>query len=636
MKLKSLWLLLACSFVIVACDDSGDGNDDEAGEAMAGAMTAGTMTAGTMTAGTMTAGTMTAGTMTAGTMTAGTMTAGTMMTGGEVTGGEMTAGTMTAGTMTGGSMTGGTMMTAVCNEVVEVGAVCDPDNDCCARGSFCNGESGGEGQCVRRCEIDADGNDVGCEARELCVEAGDEGDDGITPGFCLPGDDCEPGNENLACGEGEFHCFRARNISLCIGDLAEVRAQAPELIVGEGEACNPFGDEANMIDPTFCEQGYTCESNGTERVCRKACDADADCAEGQICLDYIEAADGLNYKFCSPTCQLDNPDCGETGACVLTDINNGVAFGTCQEVAPAQLVGEGERCDPYAEDTAPVFCTSGLSCEFDGVGYICRNVCSADADCAEGETCFSAAERFDNDAFQYSFCTVPCDPLDQDCAAETDVCVFSGVIGGQPAGTCVADVTSGSAANGEACTAGEEGYDYWGTCAANNVCFIDDEMTGAGTCGSFCAEGRSDLCTGEYQACTASSIDGLGLCNGQCDIFTDDGCDEGESCLWGNEGPNASGTPTPTGFCEENPNADQVGTEEVCVMGTLEFSDGPFEYPFLNNCPPGHICIGVAQGQPPICLQTCNLAAETDEICPDGLTCQGLFQGIETVGICFQ
>lgn len=531
------------------------------------------------------------------------------------------------------------MMSGICNEVVEVGATCDPDNDCCARGSFCNGEPGsGEGQCVRRCEIGEDGEGVGCEARELCLEAGEVGPDGITPGYCLPGDDCEPGNENLACGEGEFHCFRARNISLCIGDLTDIRAEAPELIVGEGEACDPFGDEENMINPTFCEPGFTCESNGTERVCRTACDADADCPMGQTCLDYTEAADGLNYKFCSPVCNLDNPDCGETGACVLTDIYEGVAFGTCQEVDPAQIVGEGERCDPTAQDTAPVYCAAGLSCEFDGAGSICRSVCTADADCAEGQTCFSAAERFDNDAFQYSFCTVPCDPLAQDCAVDTDVCVFSGVINDLPAGTCVSDVTAGTAANNEACTPGEEGFDYWGTCAANNICFIDDEEANTGTCGSFCTTDRADLCTGPYQACVDSNIEGLGLCQGFCNLEDNTGCDEGNSCMFlFNEGVAADGNPRAVGLCYENDNIGEAGLEEACIAGDLVF-DGEvnFEgYWFLNNCEPNHVCIDPMDPQNnsnPICLKNCSITAQTG--CPEGYTCQEFWRDLDQ-GVCF-
>jgi hypothetical protein len=253
--------------------------------------------------------------------------------------------------------------------------------------------------------------------------------------------------------------------------------------------------------------------------------------------------------------------------------------------------------------------------------------------CAEGETCVDATERY-NEAFQYNFCTTPCDPLAQDCA-NGEACAFSGVINDAPAGTCVSEPAAGMGQNGDDCVSGANAP-YWGDCAANNVCFIDDEATGAGTCGSFCADGRSDLCTGDYQACVDSAIDGLGLCAGDCDIYSNTGCDEGQSCLFSNEGQDATDTLTATGFCEDNSDIGQVGTEEACVMGQLDIGeDMPFDYPFLNNCPPGHICIGVAQGQPPICLQMCDQSAE-ENTCEGGLTCQGLFQGIESVGVCFQ
>ena len=605
MKLNLSWLLLACSLTFIACDDSDDG--DTAGTEMAGTEMAGTEMAGTEMAGTEMAGTEMAGTEMAGTEMAGTEMAGTEMAGTEMA---------------------GTTMSGICNDVVEVGATCDPNNDCCARGSFCNPTSETEGQCVRNCEIPEEGDPVGCEERELCVENG-EAAEGITPGYCLPSDNCEPGNENLACGEGEFHCLRVQNITLCIGDLAEARAEDPNLIVGEGEPCDVFNETA----PTFCESGLTCESNGTERVCRSACSADADCGEGESCLDYSSVTDGLNYKFCSPRCELDNPDCGESGACVITDIVDGLAFGTCQEVGAENLAAAGEACNVFDSDAPQKFCGAGLSCEFNGVNSACVTICNDMVTCEEGQTCFDATQSY-NEAFQFSFCTTPCDPLAQDCA-NGEACAFSGVINEAPAGTCVSEPAAGMGQNGDDCVSGDNAP-YWGDCAANNVCFVDDEATGAGSCGSFCADGRSDLCTGEYQACVDSAVDGLGLCAGACDIFSGNGCDEGESCLFSNEGPNAEGNLTATGFCEENPDAGQVGVEETCVMGMLDVGDGEsFEYPFLNNCPAGNICVGVAQGQPPICLEMCDPSA-AENTCADGLTCSGLFQGLDSVGVCFQ
>ena len=726
------------------------------------------------------------------------------------------------------------MMANVCTEVVEVGASCDPSNDCCARGSECaaTNDEGTEGQCYRGCEIPEEGDSVGCEARELCLEVGEVGEDGITPGLCIPGDDCEPGNESLACGEGDFVCNRRSNISQCI-DLAEAETEG-FTVVGEGEAC--LSSDTN---PTICESGLVCESNGTGGVCRRACSDDSSCEEGDTCLDYSNAVDGVNYKFCAPVCDLANPDCGENGACVITDILDDVAYGTCREVPAEDLAAAGDACNIFDSDQALKFCSAGNSCEFNGVSYSCVSVCNDMIMCGDGETCVDATERY-NESFQYNFCTTLCDPLAQDCVsgggedangngmldtedtngngvldtedangngvldtgedandngvldtedangngeldtedangngeldtedangngeldtedtngngvldiedangngvlddgedangngvldtedangngvldtedangngvldtedtngngvldtedtngngvldtedangngmlddsedtngngvldtedangngeldtedangngeldAAVQACAFSGVVDGVPVGTCIESPAPGTGQNTDDCTRSATDPTYWGDCAANNVCFIDDEATGAGSCGSFCGEGRSDLCTGENQACVDSAVDGLGLCSGACNIYSDVGCEMGESCLFSNEGNNAAGDLAATGFCEENPNKGQVGTEEACVMGMLDIGDGEsFEYPFLNNCPEGHVCIGVAQGQPPICLQMCDQAA-AENTCPAGLTCQGLFQSIETVGVCFQ
>ena len=66
----------------------------------------------------------------------------------------------------------------------------------------------------------------------------------------------------------------------------------------------------------------------------------------------------------------------------------------------------------------------------------------------------------------------------------------------------------------------------------DNICFIDDAEANTGTCGSFCTADRADLCTGPYQACVDSNIEGLGLCQGFCNLEDNTGCDEGNSCMF--------------------------------------------------------------------------------------------------------
>lgn len=729
MKLKLMWLLLACSLITFGCsgesvdDDPEAGTETEAGESNEPeAGEDNEPEAGNSTSG-----------------TAAGDTAGTES--GTPAGDE--AGTP-AGEVAGDMVSGGddipeagTSSPNICNEIVEVGATCDTSNDCCARGSFCQpqAETGTEGQCVRACEIPAEGDAIGCEERELCLEAGEPGPDGTAPGYCLVGDDCEPGNENLACGEGEFSCLRLRNISLCV-DIGEARSASPDVIVGEGEPCDFFSD----TDPAICDTGLVCEFNGIESVCRKGCSADSQCADGESCLDYSTTTDGLSYQFCSPVCDIETQNCGPESACVITDIVNEVLFGTCIEQGADNLAALGEECrsifddvpnDPFCgpgltcetngienvcmtlcdaddqcgegesclaatnryneyftygfcattcdaatqdcgesgvcsftdviddvlygtcvevgvegraalgeacrnpigdDDEALPFCQQGYSCEFNGVESVCTSLCGNTSDCEAGQDCVNAADRY-NELFQYNFCATNCDVIAQDCP-DGQACAFNGVRDGVPSGECV-DTPAGTALNAEACTVDE--VSYWGTCDANSVCFLDEEGSDTGTCGSFCTADDPSVCDGEGQVCADSSIEGLGLCQTTCNVFSDDGCDAGESCIWTfGEAPTSEGALTPIGFCEENPNAGQVGLEEVCVIYEIETADGPFEYPYFNNCGAGQICIGVAEGQPPVCLKNCNMDDPSAVECGPGETCLPLWEGVQTMGVCFE
>ena len=478
MKFSSKWLIVLSVLSLTGCPSTDNATDE--------------------------AGTMTAGTMTAGTMTAGTMTAGTMVT---------------AGTMTAGAMTGGTMVVNTCTDILAFGATCDVFNDCCARGTACvdlDGEGDNAPVCLRKCDANADVD--GCEARELCnPESGDVPAGEPSPGTCIPGDDCVPGSEMDACGAGEYYCQRIDNITLCIGDLAEVRAQAPDLIVGVGEECNPF----DQMAPSFCEPGLVCEYG----TCRASCNTVDDCAMGEECLDYTARVEGLSYKFCIDTCDVYAQDCGEGKACVLTDTYDG------------QLLG-----------------------------------------------------------------------------------------------TCIDGVASGAGVAGEACTTSEQ--TYWGTCTAGHIC-SDDNEDGMGDCVSFCDTYHLDRCSGDYAACVDTQLEGLGLCSGECDVFTNAGCAEGQSCLFGNEGTRVGDVVAPTGFCYDN--ALTVGEAAVgaeCQTGMVTFGADSFDYPFLNNCPAGNICLPLMQGAPGQCFQMCNPdAMETG--CEAGVPCRVIFDGIDSVGVCF-
>ena len=499
MKSLSTWIIALSALSFVACDSTDD--PVEAGTEVPGGAEGGVMTGGVMTGGVMTGGVMTGGVMTGGDM------------GGDM-GGEM-AGVMTAGV----DVPGGVMTGPGCTEPLEVGVSCDVFNDCCARGTQCTSLSadGSDPVCLRRCDANAEIS--GCEARELCnPESGDVPPDQESPGTCIPGDDCEPGNENLACGEGEYYCQRVQNITLCFGDLAEVRAQAPELIVGAGEACNPFDNMA----PTYCEPGLVCEYG----VCRDTCETDADCAEGSECADYTSRVDGIPYKFCLDSCDVYTQNCPNEGdVCIVGDSYDGAVVGLCEGNAG-------------------------------------------------------------------------------------------------PNGTAVA---------GEACTPSDT--NYWGTCGASNLCTQLSEEDPE-ECVSFCDDYHLDVC-GDYQACAfVLAIEDVGLCLGECNIFTQEGCDEGQECQLFNEGVNANDEPVVFGSCVENSFTERVMTGDACEGEPIEVDGMMLENPFVSTCPPNHYCGDTTGDGVSTCIAACDPTNVANTGCPEGISCRVVFDGIEAFGLC--
>jgi hypothetical protein len=188
-----------------------------------------------------------------------------------------------------------------------------------------------------------------------------------SPGYCISGDECEPGNETLACGEGEFSCHRARNLSFCI-DIREIAAQAPTAVVGEGEACSPFSQDENEF--AVCDSGLVCEFG----QCRSLCDSSADCDGGE-CYDLTETVDGIDFKFCmgDDLCDPFDSDCADDAACVLplgvsdTVAYDGQIIGLCDDNFTQGTRQTGEECtvDPntYFGD-----CESSSVCSVDNEG----------------------------------------------------------------------------------------------------------------------------------------------------------------------------------------------------------------------------------------------------------------------------
>jgi hypothetical protein len=639
MKSLSTWIIALSAISFVACDSTDD--PVEAGTEVAGGAEGGVMTGGVMTGGVMTGGVMTGGVMTGGVMTGGV--AGDM-------GGEM------AGVMTGGvDVPGGVMTGPGCTEPLEVGVSCDVFNDCCARGTQCTSlaADGSDPVCLRRCDANAEIS--GCEARELCnPESGDVPPDQESPGTCIPGDDCEPGNENLACGEGEYYCQRVQNITLCFGDLAEVRAQAPELIVGAGEACNPFDNMA----PTYCEPGLVCEYG----VCRDTCETDADCAEGSECADYTSRVDGIPYKFCLDSCDVYTQDCPNEGdVCILGDSYDGAIVGLCEGAAGPS--GTGVSGDECTESDTNYWGTCEAS-----------NLCTQLSEDGPSE-CVSFCDDYNLEACgrwgasPKTTCIQMNQPSDATARTLYDAVMNYAFTQGndydavQDAQTACTDNTDCNTARENADTCMQDTFfDLLTECASDSSttqlivdtwqaqgdsCFYpqpeDHPCTLANlscaevpacTSAIQCARSQFDAPT-RYQACAfVLAIDDVGLCLGECNIFTQEGCDEGQECQLFNEGVNANDEPVAFGSCVENSFTERVMTGDACEGEPIEIDGMMRENPFVSTCPPNHYCGDTTGDGVSTCIAACDPTNVANTGCPEGISCRVVFDGIESFGLC--
>ncbi|MCA9546510.1 MAG: hypothetical protein KC613_19030 [Myxococcales bacterium] len=383
----------------------------------------------------------------------------------------------------------------VCGATLQLREACDPGNDCCDRGLICV-DLGEEAQCLRTC--DANAEVTRCGEREVCIPDDPEVPNGEpSPGFCVPGDDCVPGQEDLSCGEGAT-CARNDPASFCF----------PAGMAGEGQECT----FSTMQPEAACQTGLVCELG----ICRRPCGDNDACGEGERCIDYTDSLDGVQWKFCFSGCNV------------------------------------------YTQEG-----------------------------CAANEACIFAEE-------------------DQD---------------GLMMGACV-EATSGMLSHGEQCVADDQ--TYWGGaggCTAGHYCgdFLD---TGTDQCWGFCDASDNSLCTGN-SLCVTPFFVGLkvGVCFGECNGFTGEGCGEGEGC-----NPftiaNADGFDTWVGLCAEAP-AATVGTGEPCQS---DDNTG------ASNCDPGHLCAVLQQGAPAECIKLCDIYEDSGNGCPPGFGCQTEIFGGDEAG----
>jgi hypothetical protein len=222
-----------------------------------------------------------------------------------------------------------TMIAPTCREVLDVGAICQADLDCCGPNSTCLLDQD-FWTCHRTCDAHLSPN--GCGLRELCVPIQtDIPFDQPSLGNCIKSDGCVPGRENEACGAGHFTCVRIENISNCL-DLSLFN---PNDIKGINQNCD-------QDHP--CQSGMVCEYN----VCRSACQSNGTSCNGNLeCLDYTERTDGVQYQFCMDTCDVYRQNCSTDQpdlTCIFLDAYEDRPLGECFGGLPKGSDSAGDSC----------------------------------------------------------------------------------------------------------------------------------------------------------------------------------------------------------------------------------------------------------------------------------------------------
>jgi hypothetical protein len=287
-------------------------------------------------------------------------------------------------------------MTQQCNDI-QIGEACRISMDCCVNGSICiaNENRGDDGICYRFCDDHAD--DTGCLATELCIPFNAQIDKTQpSPGFCNPDEQCAPGNENLACGNGTFSCLRTQNITTCL-DLSQIPAES---IKNVGERCDA---------EHFCQSGTVCEFG----QCRAICNETVMCQQpNEQCVDYSNITN-VDYAFCMDTCDLYLQDCEGNNACALMDVKVDEVIGQCVNGFSNGTAATSESCTPndqtyWGSCKADHLCTQNI----DSTNYSCVSICDENHldQCGTNTACVTGIFNAKNWTY-LGLCFGECDPF---------------------------------------------------------------------------------------------------------------------------------------------------------------------------------------------------------------------------------
>jgi len=296
--------------------------------------------------------------------------------------------------------------------------------------------------------------------------------------------------------------------------------------------------------------------------------------------------------------------------------------------APVGEAAVGDPCD-IRGGTPADFCQAGLVCEFGA----CREACGPGGSCrGENEECIDFS--FQPGLEDYAFCFETCDFYGEGGGCEEgEVCAAGPILPQGVIGNC-GQGAHGEGLHGDECES-PEGPEatYWGDCRANHFCMgISEERPNE--CMGFCDRGNRDLCLGMsvcsfglLQTQSGRTLDDLGLCIGECDSITQEGCDEGTGCTFSFLGAVENGVNVARGFCFDAPR-NPLPSGADCVRDPETFE---------HDCAAGHLCIG-DEGEQTTCLRLCD--AEHEDLCPEGTACAaGVFGDdaeIGWVGLCME
>lgn len=153
---------------------------------------------------------------------------------------------------------------------------------------------------------------------------------------------------------------------------------------GEGEACSSF---------TQCTAGNVCLSDG---VCRKYCDADADCGQprGKCVIDLVNNGTPLPNvpPVCSSNCDPTNTAAGGCPAGKKCGVFLVTRMGVDHDITDCSTAGtqvQGGNCEVGATNTGnDALCAADFMCTtLDNAAFNCRRICNVAAPNCAGLTC---------------------------------------------------------------------------------------------------------------------------------------------------------------------------------------------------------------------------------------------------------